>query len=42
MTADGVAPTGGMAYNFVVAGVAVSDDGRITDLRFNGMGCGGV
>ena len=34
MTTDGVAPTGGMAYNFVVAAVAVSDDGRITDLRF--------
>jgi len=40
MAADGVAPTGAMSYNFVVARVAVSDDGRIT--QFNGMECGGV
>src|SRR4051812_7247313 len=40
MAADGVAPTGAMSYNFVLARVAVSDDGRITGL--NGAECGGV
>jgi len=41
MAADGIAPTGGMTYNFGNR-VAVSDDGRITDLLFFSMECGGA
>jgi hypothetical protein len=40
--ADGVAPTGGMTYDFVEARVVVSDDGRITNLLLRSMACGGV
>jgi hypothetical protein len=39
MAADGIAPTGLMAYNFGEAQVAVSDDGRITDLLLHSMEC---
>jgi hypothetical protein len=42
MATDGIAPMGGMSYNFVIARVAVSDDGRITDLLLDSMECGGV
>jgi hypothetical protein len=39
MTADGVAPAGGMGYNFGQAQVGVSDDGGITALVFSSMEC---
>jgi len=41
MGVDGIAPTGGMSYNFPIARVVVSGDGRITDLLFEGMECVG-
>jgi hypothetical protein len=41
MGVDGIAPTGGMSYNFLIARVVVSGDGRITDLLIDGMECAG-